>query len=196
MKRIPILPTALVLMAAGVMVGLGFWQLDRLAQKEAMLARYEAAISSTEFDSFPDANPSNVETSLYRRSQVDCRFTSGGWESVAGRNDKGDAGYVHVILCGTKGNGTAYIQAGWSREPKPPVWDGGVVTGTIAPFHKDGAARLVADPPLAGLQPNARPDPRDIPNNHLAYAVQWFLFAGVALVIYALALRKRLREQG
>jgi surfeit locus 1 family protein len=40
---------------------------------------------------------------------------------------------------------------------------------------------------------NARPDPNDIPNNHLAYAVQWFLFAGVALVIYALAVRKRMR---
>ena len=58
----------------------------------------------------------------------------------------------------------------------------------------DGAvgARLVADPPVAGLGANARPDPSDIPNNHLAYAVQWFLFAFTALVIYALALRKRL----
>ena len=55
---------------------------------------------------------------------------------------------------------------------------------------------IVANPPLAGLQPNATPDPRDIPNNHFSYAVQWFLFAGVALVIYALALRKRLRELG
>jgi len=31
----------------------------------------------------------------------------------------------------------------------------------------------------------------DIPNNHLAYAVQWFLFAGIAGVIYALALKRR-----
>jgi surfeit locus 1 family protein len=46
----------------------------------------------------------------------------------------------------------------------------------IAPFHK--ITRLVADPPLAGLAANAAPDPSDIPNNHLAYAVQWFLFAG------------------
>jgi surfeit locus 1 family protein len=51
------------------------------------------------------------------------------------------------------------------------------------------------DPDLsefAKLQPNARPDPNDIPNNHLSYAVQWFLFALTALVIYGLALRKRL----
>ena len=68
-----------------------------------------------------------------------------------------------------------------------PVWSGGAVTGVIAP-----GPRLVADPPLAGLQANARPDPSDLPNNHLSYAVQWFLFAGVALVIYVLAVRKRL----
>jgi cytochrome oxidase assembly protein ShyY1 len=59
--------------------------------------------------------------------------------------------------------------------------------GVVAP-----GPRLVADPPLAGLAANARPDPSDIPNNHLSYAVQWFLFAVTALVIYLLALRKRL----
>jgi len=32
-----------------------------------------------------------------------------------------------------------------------------------------------------------------VPNNHLAYAVQWFLFALVAGVIYVIALRRRLR---
>jgi surfeit locus 1 family protein len=33
-----------------------------------------------------------------------------------------------------------------------------------------------------------------VPNNHLAYAVQWFLFAAVASVIYVLALRWRGRN--
>jgi cytochrome oxidase assembly protein ShyY1 len=31
------------------------------------------------------------------------------------------------------------------------------------------------------------------PNNHLAYAGQWFLFALAASVIYILAVRRRLR---
>ena len=51
--------------------------------------------------------------------------------------------------------------------------------------------RLVAAPPQAGLAQLALPDPRDLPNNHLSYAVQWFLFAATALVIYVLALRKK-----
>jgi surfeit locus 1 family protein len=81
---------------------------------------------------------------------------------------------------------------GWSRSPEPAQWPGGEVAGVLLAQPK-GKFDIIADPPLAGLEANARPDPADIPNNHLAYAVQWFLFAGVALVIYALALRKRMR---
>ena len=33
-----------------------------------------------------------------------------------------------------------------------------------------------------------------IPNNHRMYAVQWFAFAAIALLIYGLALRKRWKE--
>jgi len=62
------------------------------------------------------------------------------------------------------------------------------VMGVVAP-----GPRLVADPPMAGLEASARPDPSELPNNHLSYAGQWFLFALVALVIYGLALRKRLK---
>ena len=43
---------------------------------------------------------------------------------------------------------------------------------------------------------NPKPDLASVPNNHFAYAIQWFLFAGIALLIYGLALRKRLRERG
>ena len=84
--------------------------------------------------------------------------------------------------------GKARVVLGWSRDPHAPDWRGGEASGVIAP-----GPRLVSDPPLAGLAANARPDPADIPNNHWSYAVQWFLFAGTALVIYALALWKRAR---
>jgi cytochrome oxidase assembly protein ShyY1 len=56
--------------------------------------------------------------------------------------------------------------------------------------------RLIADPPLAGLEANAVPDPASMPNNHFGYAIQWFLFALTALTIYVLALRKRLAGPG
>ena len=50
---------------------------------------------------------------------------------------------------------------------------------------------LIAGEPVPGLKPLAPPNVADVPNNHLAYAVQWFFFAGIAAIIYVLALRKR-----
>ena len=67
-------------------------------------------------------------------------------------------------------------------------------SGIIAPGG-EGGAHLVADRPQAGLAANGRPDQSEIPNNHFAYAVQWFVFAATALVIYGLALRKRMRGE-
>lgn len=188
MKRIPIVPTVIVLIAVGVMLRLGFWQLERLGEKQAMLARYEAAQASGGEVRWPDA-PSTTQRALYHRSRLDCRAADAP-TTLSGRNAKGEAGLAHVVTCIDAEGARRQVVLGWSRDPAAPAWSGGVVTGWIAP-----GPRLVADPPQAGLDANARPDPKDIPNNHLAYAVQWFLFAGVALVIYAIALGKRMRER-
>lgn len=187
-RRIPILATLIVLIAVAIMIRLGFWQLDRRHQKAAMLARYTAAESLSSDVPWPSrAGAARQESSLYRHSSLRCGSVS-GISSVSGHNDKAQAGFAHIADCVLADGTHAPVVLGWSAEPNPPAWPGGAATGWIAP-----GPRLVAHPPLAGLQPNAKPDPRDIPNNHLAYAVQWFLFAAVALVIYALALRKRLR---
>jgi len=186
MKRVPIVPTLIVLLAVAYMIHLGFWQLDRLKQKDAMLARYTAAQRSGAEVPFVVAAKQAEET-LYHRSRLDCSSAS-DMTSQSGRNDKGEAGIAHYAQCRTTRGWTATVVLGWSRDPAAPNWAGGMVSGWVAP-----GPRLVADPPVAGLVANARPDPNDIPNNHLAYAVQWFLFAGLALVIYALAVRKRMR---
>ena len=54
--------------------------------------------------------------------------------------------------------------------------------------------RLVSDHGLGGLEASAPPSLDNIPNNHRAYAAQWFIFAFIALVIYFIALRKRFSE--
>jgi len=190
MKRIPLLPTLIVLIAVGIMVRLGFWQLDRLHQKEAMLARFEAASGAPDEVAWPTI-PTEFEPALFHRSQVDCLAGSLD-EPLAGRSDKGQPGWSHEFSCRTSEGSTAFVVLGWSSSPTRVTWTGGRVTGVVGPRGKQGI-RLIADSPLAGLQPNAKPDPRDIPNNHLSYAVQWFAFAAIALVIYGLALRKRMR---
>jgi len=184
-RRIPVLATLVVLAAVAVMVALGFWQLDRLTQKEALLARFAKSASMSSEVPFEPASP-QLESNLYRRSSVDCIAVK-GIAARAGHDAKGRTGWAHIARCQRAGD-EVDVSLGWSENPVSPGWSGGVVRGTIAP-----GPRLVADPPLAGLEANARPDPRDMPNNHLAYAVQWFLFALTALVIYAIALRKRLK---
>lgn len=185
--RLPVLPTLIVLAAVAIMVRLGFWQLDRMHQKEALLAGYEASRSLSSEVQWPDV-PARAEQVLYRHATVNCVGVS-GLSTIAGQSKADEPGQAHVAQCRMANGSTARVVLGWSRDPSPPDWRGGQVTGWIAP-----GPRLIADPPLAGLQANALPDPRNIPNNHLAYAVQWFLFAATALVIYALALRKRLRR--
>lgn len=189
-RHLPVVPTLLVLVAVAIMVRLGFWQISRLHEKEALLTRYGASVH----DVSPVAWPSNAATArlaLYRHSQLICTRVT-GITAVSGRNAAGSPGWAHVAICARKG-GTTRVVLGWSNRPEPIGWSGGIVTGVIAPGDATGP-RLVADPPLAGLANSAAPDPRDIPNNHLSYAVQWFLFAATALVIYAIAVRKRLRE--
>ena len=192
-RRWPIFTTLIVVAAAGIMVMLGFWQLQRLEQKRVMLADYAAAEAMLSEAVYPSNDPAAIEAALYRRASFDCRSTSGGWQSIAGRNRMDQTGYVHIILCGIDDGRTAYVQAGWTPGPTPPAWTGGPVSGVIVPYIGGGGARLIADPPLGGLEASAIPDPGDLPNNHLAYAVQWFIFALTALVIYVLALGRKQR---
>ncbi len=194
LKRVPIVPTLLVLLAIGVMLRLGFWQLDRMHQKEALIAGHALAARQAEEVAWPSvrgqAGERELARLLYRRSRLDCRKVI-AQTTRSGLNARDEAGVAQVASCRKADGAMADVVLGWSRDPAPVPWPGGVVTGWIAP-----GPRLVADPPLAGLDANARPDPSTIPNNHLSYAVQWFLFAAAALVIYALALRKRLAAGG
>jgi cytochrome oxidase assembly protein ShyY1 len=185
LRRLPVIPTLLVLVAVGVMIRLGFWQLDRLTQKEALIARAEAAMAMTSEAAWP-RKEQEVDRVLYRHARVDCVGVI-GMTAQAGENLRGQPGWAHVARCALAGGGTARIVLGWSRNPAAVAWQGGEVGGVIAP-----GPRLVAGPAVAGLEDSAPPNPADLPNNHLSYAVQWFLFAAVALVIYGLALRKRL----
>ena len=42
-RKLPLLPTIIVMLAIATMIGLGIWQLQRRNEKEALLATYRAA---------------------------------------------------------------------------------------------------------------------------------------------------------
>lgn len=201
--RFPLLPTLIVAAAVLVMIGLGVWQLDRRGQKEAMLAR-AAANPGLAPISFPQMAPVDPDI-LFRPSSLHCLRVV-GWRTEAGRAADGSTGYRFIAECATGAEGPgALVAIGVAKRPDvKPSWNGGQVSGWITeePDHRPLIARLGGRPmPLRpmliaqaapeGFKPSAPPSAADVPNNHLAYAVQWFFFAVVAVAIYLLALRKR-----
>ncbi|HEX7820371.1 MAG TPA: SURF1 family protein [Sphingobium sp.] len=206
MNRIPIIPTIVVALALAAMIALGVWQLDRRTEKEALLRQYNANLSLPE-TAYP-ANPTDGSY-LFRTVRAHC-LRPVSWQTKGGRMPNGNPGWRQIATCttGIEGPGLV-VDIGVSADPKAlPSWTGGDVRGT-AVWEPDATSALqrwlghrppqrlmiVSDRGEAGLAPSARPDPAEVPNNHLAYAVQWFLFAGVAAIIYPLALRRRNRTK-
>lgn len=197
-RRLPIVATILVMAAVAAMIGLGVWQLQRRTEKLAALAVL-AANPSKPMIAMPI--PAVGDDLLFRRAGALClqpiSFSTAG---------AGNAGYRIIAQCNTGAEGPGFaVQLGTTRDVDfKPTWAGGRVSGMLshAPSSRPLIAGLfdkappqplllVADKPAPGLTANAVPSIESIPNNHLAYAVQWFAFAAIALVIYGLALRRR-----
>ncbi len=191
-RRWPLIPTLVVAAAALVMIGLGIWQLRRADEKNALLARYEAARGMPPI-AFPTI-PIGDGLPLFRQASGHClRVLSR--RTAAGENRKSETGFLHIAQCGSGAEGPGMaVELGWSKDPNAGAgWNGGPVSGIIAPDRKS-RMRLVSSTGLGGLEASKPPSTASIPNNHLFYAVQWFLFAGIAALIYVLALRKRRRQ--
>lgn len=193
-RRLPIIPTVVVAVAVAVMIGLGIWQLQRAKWKEGLLAKYAQAQGLPPIE-FPTVPVRDDQLPLFRHATGNClRVVS--QRAQAGENQAGEPGYVHIVDCATGAEGPGMsVEVGWSKDPNAKVnWTGGLVSGIIAP-DRVMRMRLVAASAPAGLQRSAPPSLSTIPNNHRSYAVQWFAFALIALVIYGLAVRKRLNPQ-
>lgn len=193
-RRLPIVPTIIVAAAVLLMIYLGVWQLHRARWKEGLLAQYAQAENAPPI-AWPTVPLHENELPLFRHATGVC-LQPIGKRAVAGENRAGEPGYAQVVLCrtGAEGPGMA-VEVGWSKNPNAPVnWRGGPVSGVIAPDSHSGM-RLVAASAPPGLEPSAPPSLESIPNNHRSYAAQWFAFAAIALVVYALALRKRLKAE-
>lgn len=204
MKGLPPVATLIVGLAVAAMIALGVWQLDRRGQKEALIAQYSANQSRPSM-AFP-AIPMGDEL-LFRRASAFC-LEPVSETLAAGYNLKGERGWRHLVACRTGAEGPGFtVDIGWSAHfTARSTWKGGAVDGVIGPMpdqrsviERSVASKsaqqllLVATQGGGGLAPSASPSLEGIPNNHLAYAVQWFLFAGIALGIYGLALWRRNR---
>lgn len=198
MKRLPVLPTLIVAAAVATMIGLGAWQLQRAAWKNRLLAEYAAAAALPALDLDPlIRRGGDLPPLAFRRVLVTCHASDARPALHGGRSlANGQGGYSYFVPCRPGADGLAgrlIVNAGWTPLPdnRRRVTLEGVVAGRLGPAENGAPITLTATnvaPPLLASTP-ARIE--DIPNNHLAYAFQWFFFAAVAVVIYLLALRRR-----
>jgi surfeit locus 1 family protein len=196
-RRLPLVPTLAVAAAVLVMIGLGFWQIQRASWKAELLDKYEAAEKLPPI-SWPTVPLAKANLPFFRHATGVC-LRPVGKRAIAGENAKGDPGYVQIVDCstGAEGPGMA-VEVGWSQDPNAKfTWNGGPVSGIIVPDRRS-QIRLVAATAPPGLEPSRVPDVSSAspitPAVHHGYAATWFGLALVALVIYALALRKRWRQ--
>jgi len=193
-RKLPIIPTIIVLLAVATMIGLGVWQLQRAKWKDGLLAQYAKAEKLPPV-TFPTVPLRDDQLPLFRNATGLCQRVV-GHRTQAGENRAGEPGFAHILDCTTGAEGPGMsVEVGWSKNPNVRVtWPGGLVSGIIAPDRR-ARMRLVAASAPDGLEPSAPPSLSSIPNNHRSYALQWFAFAAIALIIYGLALRKRWDEK-
>ena len=193
-RKLPLVPTIIVAAAVAVMIGLGIWQLRRADEKSRLLQQYAAAEKLPPI-AFPTLPLATDQLPLFRHATGVC-LRPVGRRMVPGEGASGEPGYVHIVDCTTGAEGPGMsVAVGWSKNPNAKInWVGGPVSGIIAPDN-DTRMRLVAASSPPGLETVAPPSLSSIANNHRSYAIQWFLFAGIAALIYGLALRMRWKKE-
>jgi cytochrome oxidase assembly protein ShyY1 len=194
-RRLPIIPTVLVAAIVAGCIWAGVWNLGRAHLHRAELQKAQAA-SRLPPVTFPTIPMRTEQLPVYRFASGNCLNVIHRRTDV-GESESGEPGFAIIFDCATGAEGPGMsVQVGWSKNPNAATpWKGGLVSGVIIP-DKKMRIRLVASSPAPGLQPNGAPKAAVSvsPQQNRGYAFQFFAFAIMALVIYGLALRKRLKE--
>lgn len=206
-----------------ILCGLGFWQVQRLQWKTALLGRIDAAERSAGVPlsgtpaAFQKVRASGRLLPEIARYGVEVRDTAGGevlGSRVVGILERA-AGLPVVTVLGWLPDGVAYVPpsgqvtiAGYARAPVRPGWftpANDPVARRFYALNPDviGAALGVARvAPFTLVAMGARLGPAAPvpdtamprpPNDHLQYAITWFGLAAVLVVIFGAYLRKTVR---
>lgn len=215
-------PLILGILGCAILVGLGLWQLQRMGWKEAMLGDIQARIDAPAVALPAEIDPSMkympVEVAgTTTGDEIDIlsgsREQGGGYQVISGFVT--DDGRRIMVDRG-------FVPQEARHAPRPPVrlqvqgnlhWPDEKGSATPAPnlaeniwFARDVPAMaealgtepiLVVASQVRGEAQGVQPIPvaiEGIPNNHLSYAVQWFLIA-LAWAGMTVALIWRIRQQ-
>ena len=218
-------PLVIGLVGTGILVALGIWQVQRLAWKEALIARLEARL---EAEPVPLPEAPDPARDRFLRVRLEGRLAAGAAYVLTTRRPHGP-GYKAVAPLELADGRRVLVDLGYLPEaergaalPEP----GTRIEGTGALFWPEQASSTPAPdrersiffsrhvPPLAealGTEPVLAvagqhdlpapwPEPRrlgvDLPNNHRNYAITWFSLAVVWAVMSGLWARRRLGRAG
>lgn len=207
MTRRMIIPLLFGLIGAAVLIGLGVWQLQRLAWKEAYLADIDARIVAA-----PVALPIAPDPQHDRYLPVTAagRFTGERLNVLVSRRQIGpgvrvievfdtdgrrvlvDRGFVaEDDRSAPRGDDSSKVTGNlhWPEEvdsftPPPDartgLWFARDVPAMAAALNSEPLLIVARDPTAPGIEPMPV-DNSGIPNDHLGYAIQWFGLAAVWL---------------
>ncbi|WP_423211278.1 SURF1 family protein [Paracoccus yeei] len=216
-------PLILGVLGCAILISLGVWQLHRLAWKESMLADIQRSIEGAPVPLPAAVDPSMkylpvTVSGTTTGQEIDVlsgtRESGGGYQIVSALvTDDGR----RILL------DRGFVDQDHKRDPRPPVrldvvgnlhWPQERGSATPAPnlyqniwFARDvpAMAKALGTEPVLVVAAEVRGDAQGvepipvaiegIPNNHLSYAVQWFMIAAVwAGMTVALIWRIRQRQ--
>ncbi|CAM3700508.1 SURF1 family protein [Paracoccus yeei] len=216
-------PLILGVLGCAILISLGVWQLHRLAWKESMLADIQRSIEGAPAPLPAAVDPSMkylpvTVSGTTTGQEIDVlsgtRESGGGYQIVSALvTDDGR----RILL------DRGFVDQDHKRDPRPPVrldvvgnlhWPQEKGSATPAPnldqniwFARDvpAMAKALGTEPVLVVAAEVRGDAQGvepipvaiegIPNNHLSYAVQWFMIAAVwAGMTVALIWRIRQRQ--
>jgi cytochrome oxidase assembly protein ShyY1 len=200
--RIPIIPTIITAVGVLILCALGRWQLERREWKRDLIASLEAA------GTLPPVSPVEFRRAMagqisvqYRRAEISCHAgDKRPYDLRPGSSAGGTSGFFVLVSCRPNDQPPDIVAvAGWTRRADAKdmllTLDHELAGVVIEKPYGDAPDRprfmLIPDTAIAPLERPRQPSPADLPDNHLAYAGQWFGLAIALAAIYGLWLRRR-----
>lgn len=211
-RKPTLLTVILGLVCLAILLTLGSWQLDRRAWKAGLIATIDQRMD------LPAAPlPAAIGPEwTYRRVTVQGDVVPGSWFRFPGRAKDGKVGDLLMLLIREPGGRLVLAEQDFVGfgEPLPPLPATAFVEGVLRQPSEPGlftpdndpAANhwYVVDPqamaanieasgqgPVLPLYVVDKGWRAELPNNHLQYALTWFSFAVIFIVIFALFHRRR-----
>ncbi|MEM8582367.1 MAG: SURF1 family protein [Pseudomonadota bacterium] len=202
------IPLAFGLIGTLILLALGNWQVNRLAEKEAYLTAIDARITQAPVELPANPEPtadrflSVTTTGVFTDDHIDVLASAKGvgaayrvitaFETQDGRRIMVDRGFLPVAERGIARTGGAATLTGnlhWPDEvdrftpdpdPEDRLWFAREVSELAAVLDTESVLLVLRE--TSEATPFARPFPVNtsgIPNDHLEYAVTWFSLAAV-----------------